>query len=300
MNKLAIAVVSGGRADTLFERSMTPSFLGDMPWFLYVPAKEADAYASAVEQAKAKNVVLRCIPSCLDYHQSLDYTIGRLYMDSFDKALLLDDDRSMTYWGNQKIHKAGKATPKEVEQSILEMSKFVSPGIPLVGCRLRGFCWNDNTPFTLAGKCVGMQMLYLPAIVNRFKFSWAGKSMHDHHMLAQLLNAGYLTLTYNKLLHDDRFGHMAPSGCGQWRTVAMHSKAALLMEREFPNAVRSRLKGWVKGEELHDIVFSAAKLLKLITHIRIFGDKYLNQIRPFVNEKQQDMIDVVLQDYSIH
>ena len=299
MNDFAIAIVSSGRADTLFEDRMTPSFLGNLPWFLYVPAAELPTYAEAVCAANAKHVTVCSIPSGLNYHQSLDYALGRMYITGVEKAVLLDDDRSMTYWGDQSIRTAGKATSEDVERSFVEMSEFVSPGIPLVGCRLRGFCWKDNAPFTLAGKCVGLQMMYLPAIVNRFKFSWEGNSMHDHHMLAQLLSAGYLTLTYNKLLHDDRFGHMAPSGCGQWRTVAMHSKAAHLMERYYPEAVRTRHKGNVQGEKLYDIVFNASKLLRLQTHTCIFGDKYLKQIRPFLNEKQRDMIDVAIQNYSV-
>lgn len=304
MPSCAIAVVSSGRSDTIFERAMTPSFFGNLPWFLYVPAAEASSYKEAADEAIAHgltgaNLDVRCIPDHLDYHQSLDYVTKHLYMAGNDAAALFDDDRVMTYWANQRVHKAGRATPKDFERSLNEMLSVLSPGVPLIGCRLRGFCWKDDTPFTLAGKCVGMQLLHLPTMATKFQFSWGARSMHDHHLLAQVLSSGYLALTYNKLLHDDRFGHMAPSGCGRWRTAKMHSEAAHLMEREFPVAVRTRLKGWVKGQELYDIVFSSAKLLYLDLHIKLFGTKYLNQIRPFLNEKQQDMIDVAIQDYSV-
>ena len=299
MNNLAIAIVSGGRAGSLFERAMTPRFLGNMPWFLYVHAEELRAYERAVDEASAKNVTIRPIPDELDYHQSLDYAVSDLYLQGFEKAFIADDDRVIDFWPNQSLKKSHRAEPEEVERCLLEMANVCSDGIPLVGCRLRGFCWKDNTPLTLAGKCVGMQMLYLPRVVNRFKFSWKAKSMHDHHMLAQILSEGLLAVTYNKLLHDDRFGHMHSSGCGRWRTVKMHSDAAKLMEHEFPNAVRSRFKSYVNGEPLYDIVFTASRLLDLHGHIRLFGNEYLNQIQPFLNEKQQDMIDVAIQDYSV-
>lgn len=300
MSELAIAIVSSGRADTLFDRVMTSSFLGTQPWYLYVPAKELRDYITAVASTAAiYTTAVRGIPAGLTYHQALDYTVSNLYMEGYDKALILDDDRTLTYWPNQTVHKAGRATPAEVQHSISEMVRFVSAGIPLVGCRLRCFCWQDNTLLTLAGKCVGMQLLHLPTIVNKYKFEWAGRSMHDHHMLAQLLRDGFLTLTYNKLLHDDRFGHMALSGCGQWRTAKMHSQAAVLMEREFPTAVKSRLKGHIRGEELYDITFKASRLLNLDKHLRIFGEEYLTQVYPFVKHQQQEQIDVALQNRTL-
>lgn len=297
MKKLAVVIVSSGRADSLFERFMTPYFISRFPWFLYVPSSELPEYTVAAKDHS--KVTVLPIPAGFTYHQSLDYAVASLYTQGFDVAFILDDDRSMTYWDDQSVHVAPRANPYQVESAVYEMLEFSSMAIPLIGCRLRGFCWNDNTPFTLAGKCVGMQMLYLPAIVNRFKFEWKAMSMHDHHMLAQLLRAGYLTLTYNKLLHDDRFGHMAPSGCGQWRTVRMHSEAAHMMEREFPEAVRSRLKSYINGEPLYDIVFTAARLLNLKEHIRIFGDQYLKQIRPFLNEKQGALVNATIQNCSV-
>lgn len=299
MNNLAIAIVSGGRAGSLFERAMTPRFLGNMPWFLYVHAEEFRAYERAVYNAGVTNVTIRLIPDDLDYHQSLDYTVSNLYLQGFEKVFIADDDRVIDFWPDQSIQKSHRAKPEEVERCLLEMANVCSDGIPLIGCRLRGFCWKDNTPFTLAGKCVGMQMLYLPRVSNRFKFSWKAKSMHDHHMLAQILDEGLLAVTYNKLLHDDRFGHMHASGCGRWRTVKMHSDAAKLMEHEFPKAVHSRLKSYINGEPLYDIIFHASKILNLKTHIRLFGDKYLNQIRPFLNEKQQEVIDAAIQNNPV-
>lgn len=242
----AIIIPSRDRVEVLSSKSRhTLTYAKHSKHPVYVVVRESE-FAAYEELAKAFAANVLTVPEHVDrIAKTYDYVMA-MTGPAVKKLLFMDDDLIFAERRDFSSPKLTNVVPERFDEIADALfAALDEPRVAMAGIAHRRGAQTHTVPKRYNQKLIAVLACNVESLRGK-KWEWGYDSMFDHNMVLECLVEGWRNVQISSFTHDDILPRHAKGGCTEYRSMDVHSNAAIALAKKYPDIVTLRDK-WVES-----------------------------------------------------